>query len=114
MPFINSKISTDITPEQETTVKELLGQAISVIPGKSESWLMVGFEPNYKLYFKGDNSEPTAFVEVSVFGTENRQAFNMLTAKICEIFKQVLNIPQERVYVKYEATGNWGWNGGNF
>ena len=32
MPFINSKISTDITPEQETTVKELLGQAISVIP----------------------------------------------------------------------------------
>ena len=44
MPFINSKISTDITPEQETTVKELLGQAISGIPGKSESWLICNIE----------------------------------------------------------------------
>lgn len=114
MPFINSKISTDITPEQEATLKTMLGQAIAVIPGKSESWLMVGFEPNYKLYFRGDNSAPTAFVEVSVFGGENRQAFSVLTGKICEIFKQVLDIPQNRVYVKYEATSNWGWNGSNF
>ncbi|MDD6327693.1 MAG: phenylpyruvate tautomerase MIF-related protein [Eubacteriales bacterium] len=114
MPFINSKISTNITPEQEKTIKEKLGQAISIIPGKSESWLMLGFEPNYKLYFRGDCSMPTAFVEVSVFGGENRQAFSALTAKICEIFQEVLGIAPDHVYVKYEAVSNWGWNGGNF
>lgn len=114
MPFINSKISTGITKEQETEIKTLLGQAIQTIPGKSESWLMLGFEPEYTLYFRGDDSEPTAFVEVSVYGSENKQAFSALTGKICEIFNKVLGISPDHIYVKYEAVANWGWNGSNF
>ncbi len=113
MPFINSKISTSITKEQETEIKTLLGQAIQAIPGKSESWLMLGFEPEYTLYFRGDNSEPIAFVEVSVFGPENRQAFTTLTEKICDIFHKILGIAPDHIYVKYEAVANWGWNGFN-
>ena len=62
MPFINSKISTPISIEQEQALKTRLGQAISIVPGKSESWLMLGFEPNYNLYFRGSNSEPLAMV----------------------------------------------------
>lgn len=114
MPFINSKISTKITKEQETEIKAELGQAIKAIPGKSENWLMVGFEDEYTLYFRGDNSEPMAFVEVSVYGSENRQAFSTLTEKICEIYNRVLGISSDHIYVKYEATAHWGWNGGNF
>lgn len=114
MPFINSKISTKISDEQETKLKEALGQAISVIPGKSESWLMVGFEDDYKLYFKGDNSKPAAFVDVSVFGQDNPLAFDKLAGEICRIYKDVLGISPDRVYVKYSSTSNWGWNGGNF
>ncbi|MGN0152202.1 MAG: phenylpyruvate tautomerase MIF-related protein [Wujia sp.] len=114
MPFINSKISMSITKEQECEIKTQLGQAIKTIPGKSESWLMLGFEPEYSLYFRGDNTEPMAFVEVSVFGTENRQAFSELTARICDIFQKVLGIAPDHVYVKYEAVANWGWNGSNF
>lgn len=114
MPFINSKISTSLTNEQEQTIKSKLGQVISTIPGKSESWLMVGFEPDYRLYFRGDNSEPAAMVEVSVYGNENPGAFSKLTGQICEIFKEVLGIAPDHVYVKYQAVSNWGWNGSNF
>ena len=114
MPFINSKISVAITPEQETKIKSLLGEAIELIPGKSESWLMVGFEPEYKLYFRGNNSEPMAMVEVSVFGQENPAAFEKLTAEITKIFGEVLGIAADHIYIKYEAVSNWGWNGGNF
>lgn len=114
MPFINSKISTKITAEQEKEIKSRLGQAIALIPGKSESWLMLGFEPEYKLYFKGDNSAPLAFVEVSVFGGENRDGFDALTGAICKIFNEVLGIAPDHVYVKYEVAKYWGWNGGNF
>lgn len=114
MPFINSKISTSVTKEQEQEIKTLLGQAITAIPGKSEGWLMIGFENEYSLYFRGDNSQPMAFVEVSVFGSENKQAFSELTAKICDIYNKVLGIAPDHIYVKYEAVTNWGWNGGNF
>ena len=114
MPFINSKISTKISKEQETEIKTFLGQAISTIPGKSESWLMLGFEDEYSLYFRGDNSAPMAFVEVSIYGGENKAAFSALTGKICEVYGKVLGIAPDHIYVKYDTTTNWGWNGGNF
>lgn len=114
MPFIDSKVSVTISQEQEAELVKRLGQAISLIPGKSESWLMTGFEENYHLYFRGENNTPTAFVEVKVFGSENKAAFSALTAEICNIFQDVLKIPSDHVYVKYEVVANWGWNGGNF
>lgn len=114
MPFINSKISVALTDAQEQEIKSRLGQAITAIPRKSESWLMVGFEPEYKLYFRGSNDQPMAMVEVSVYGSENPSAFSKLTGEICKIFEEVLGIAPDHVYVKYQAVANWGWNGGNF
>ena len=114
MPFINSKVSVKLSDDQEKEIKTMLGQAITSIPGKSEAWLMLGFEDEYKLYFRGDNSQPCAFVEVSVYGQENPAAFSKLTGQICEIFGKVLGIAADHIYVKYEAVTNWGWNGGNF
>ena len=28
--------------------------------------------------------------------------------------EQELGIPQDRTYIRYTATTDWGWNGGNF
>ena len=114
MPFINSKITKKITREDEAVVKEKLGKAIELIPGKSEAWLMLNFEAESHLYFKGSNDKDIAYVEVSVFGSENKESFNNLTAEITKIFNEVLGIERERIYVKYETTTSWGWNGGNF
>ncbi len=114
MPFIDSKISIKVTEEQERELKTRLGRAIALLPGKSETWLMTGFEDNYHLYFRGDNSQPTAFVSVSVFGEPDGAAFSGLTAEITRIFGDVLGIAPDRIYVKYSATADWGWNGMNF
>lgn len=114
MPFINSKISVKITKEQEELIKSKLGKAISIIPGKSENWLMVGFEDEYKLYFKGEKFEKIAFVEVKIFGHANSEDFEKLTKEICNIYEEVLGIPQDKIYIKYEEVSEWGWNGSNF
>lgn len=114
MPFINSKISVKITKEQEERIKSKLGKAISIIPGKSENWLMVGFEDDYKLYFKGEKFEKIAFVEVKIFGHASSEVFGKLTREICSIYEEVLEIPQDKIYVKYEEVSQWGWNGNNF
>ena len=114
MPFIDSKVSVKITDEQEKELKSRLGQAISVIPGKSESWLMTGFEDGYHLYFRGDNSEPIAYIEVRIFGGPNKAAFQKMTEEITKIYGDVLGIAPDHMYIKYSATPDWGWNGGNF
>lgn len=113
MPFINTKYSADITAAQEEQIKTALGKAVSVL-GKSEAWLMVGFEPKCSLYFKGEKSEKIAFVEVSLFGSANPSACDKMTGEICGILGDVLGVPADKVYVKYSPTDNWGWNGGNF
>ena len=113
MPFINTKYSQDITPEQEESLKAALGEAVKLI-GKTESWLMVGFEDEYTLYFKGNKCEKAAFVEVKIYGSASSQAYDRMTGEICRIYEEELGIPASQIYVTYQAIPDWGWNGGNF
>ena len=75
---------------------------------------MVGVEDNYKLYFAGEKLEKGAFIEVKLFGKASSEAYEKLTVEICKIYEEELNIPKDKVYVKYEEVSNWGWNGFNF
>ena len=87
MPFINSKISVALTDAQEQEIKSRLGQAITAIPGKSESWLMVGFEPEYKLYFRGSKDQPMAMVEwvgTSLGACLGREIFRMPSSYLAD------------------------------
>lgn len=112
MPFINTKTNVPISKEKEIAVKTRLGQAIALLPGKSENWLMVGFEPETPLYFRGSDSENIAFVDVSVYGRLSKPACDKLTAAITEILREELDIHQ--IYVKYGEVEIWGFNGSNF
>ena len=114
MPMIQTKTSVEITKEQELQLKSELGKAIAILPGKSEQWLMLSFEDKCRMYFKGDNSAPLAYIEVKVFGKINPAACEKLTAKICDIFNDILGIAPANTYVKYEEVSLWGWNGCNF
>ncbi len=114
MPFIDSKVSVKVSKEQETELKSRLGQAISIIPGKSEGWLMVGIEDEYHLYFRGEDNEPMAFIEVRMFGEPNKDAFEKMTAELTKIYGEILGIAADHMYIKYSATTDWGWNGTNF
>lgn len=113
MPFINVKTNVSVSEEQKTSIKSAMGRAITAIPGKSESWLMVGIEPEYALWFKGEDT-PAAMVEVSVFGSPSSDALGALTSHITGILTDNIGVPADRIYVKYTSTADWGWNGSNF
>ena len=114
MPFINLKTNVKIDEEKEEKIKNGFGKAISVLPGKSEAWLMLNFEDGCRLYFKGDNSRPLAFVEVKVYGTLQEKSCNNLTKEISDIIEKELSIKKDGIYVKYEEVEYWGFNGANF
>lgn len=114
MPFINSRVSVPMTGQQKESLKQQLGEAISIIPGKSEQWLMLEFADNCDLYFQGNNTLPTAFVEIKVFGSIPAECLDEMTKTVCRIYEECLQIKKERIYVKYEESCKWGWNGSNF
>lgn len=114
MPFIGTKVNVKVSKEQETQLKEELGRAIEIIPGKTEQWLMLELEDNCRMYFRGNQDSGMAFVEVKIYGKAEKRVLHELTGKICEIFEEVLGISSDSTYIKYEEVANWGWNGGNF
>lgn len=114
MPYIRTTVSNELTDEKREAIKTKLGQAIALIPGKSESWLMLSFEDNMKMYFRGDESEDYAYLEVSLFGSASDAAYDRLTAALSEIINEELGIGRENIYIKYEEAEHWGWNGNNF
>lgn len=113
MPFINTKTTAVISKEQETELKDKMGKAISLI-GKSESWLMLNFEDNCRLYFKGDNSKDIAIAEIALFGKASDSQYDALTEKLTEIISDTLKIEPSNIYIKYEEVDHWGYSGFNF
>ena len=115
MPVIHTHVSTSITQEQRERIKAAYGRAIVAVPGKSERWLMCPFEQNMPIYFAGDDSKPAAYVEVNVFGHDvPKSSWQQLTRAITSTLGDELGIPADRMYIRYTATTDWGWNGGNF
>lgn len=113
MPFINTKTNTDIPKEKEEIIKAKFGKAIASL-GKSEGWLMLNFEDNCRLWFKGDNSKKMAISHVSLFGRASDSAYEKMTRQITDILSEELDILPDCIYVKYDEVDTWGWNGDNF
>ena len=59
MPYISTQISTSLSPDKETALKAKFGNAIKLL-GKTESWLMLSFEDNCRLWFQGNQEKPCA------------------------------------------------------
>ena len=113
MPFIDSKITIPVTQEKREAIKAEFGSAISIL-NKPESFLMLGFEDNYDLYMGGKKLDRGAYVSVSLFGEASSAQYEQMTAEICRLFEEYLEIPAQAVYITYHGVNDWGWNGSNF
>lgn len=112
MPFINVKTNVKISRENEVAIKTMLGEAIALIPGKSEKSIMLSMEES-RMWFRGTD-EPCAMVSVWALGQANRDGYDKMTSKICTDLEEILHISASRIYIKYSETLNWGCNGSNF
>lgn len=111
MPYIQTRTNVNVSNEAKENIKKRLGEAATII-GKSESWLMTEIVDNCNLYFRGDNSEPIAYVDVKLYGKSNN--YNEVTKAITDITNSELGVKPDHVYVSYSEFDNWGWNGNNF
>lgn len=113
MPYIHIKTNVSMDEQTQVLLKTQLGQAITALPGKSEAWLMVELTAEAAIWFQGTD-EPAAMADVALYGSAQDDAYDSLTARICDIVNNALEIPQDRIYTKYTETPVWGWNGSNF
>lgn len=110
MPFIDVSVNVGLNKDKKESIKTQCGKAISLIPGKSESYLMVKVQDNCSMWFKGAG-EPCAMCSVSVFGNASSQSCEALTKELCEILEREADIDPSRTYVKFQFIDTWGYNG---
>ena len=113
MPYIATSTNISISGRRKEAIKERMGRAIELIPGKTEGWLMLSFRDNVSMYFKGED-DPCAICQVKLFGSASEETYAELTEALTEILNDELDLDPDRIYVTYEEIGVWGWNGGNF
>ncbi len=112
MPYIATTTNVSVSSRRKELIKERMGKAIELIPGKSESWLMLSFRDNVSMFFKGED-EPCAIMQVKLFGSAGEEDYANLTEALTDIIREELDIDPDRIYVAYEEINTWGWNGGN-
>ena len=113
MPYIKITTSKTISKQNESALTEKLGEIISIIPGKSERWLMLCYEDNMRMALGGDDFLGTAMIEVSSFGRTEREVYDRFTAALTEALSETIDLSPERIYIKYQEHSIWGYSGIN-
>ena len=114
MPYIDITTTKVATEAEAADLKARLGELISIFPGKSEAWLMIALRDGCKMAFRGTTDKDTAMVEVKLFGKAAKGACDEFTKAACAALNEVLKIPTDRIYIKYEECFLWGYDGENF
>lgn len=113
MPFIDVKTTAQLTDSKKEIIKSELGKAVTIL-NKSETYLMVGIDDNYDLWFAGNKLDKGAYISVSLFGDAEKTAYELMTKVICDLMEREVNIEPSKVYITYHPVYDWGWNGSNF
>ncbi|MBQ1493027.1 MAG: hypothetical protein IIZ39_13795 [Blautia sp.] len=111
MPFITCKVSCPLSWEQEVEIKERMGKAIELVPGKSEEYLLLSLEGDSHLWLRGEKDKPIGYIEAAIFGNEGHVGHAAFSAAVADIFHEVLGIPLENLYIRYEDICAWSVGG---
>ena len=117
MPLLNIRTSVPVLmPEQTKSLQLECSQIISEDIGKSLDFVMILIDTNQSIYFASNDDLPAAYLELKNIGTMSPELTNLLANKLCNKVKEVIGVPENRVYIEFQesARHHWGWNGKNF
>ena len=104
MPYI--RVETNVVIENPEPLKRALGQAISLLLGKSEAITMVLLNDGLNMSFSGDSS-PCAMVETQVNPSSDLSTHREYAARLQEILSQHTGIPAERIFLTLSKVEFW-------
>ena len=111
MPFIEVKTAKKLKSDVKNALREAIGASISLIPGKAEEKLMMSIMDAQPLYFRGEERDNCAFVEVRLKDKAELADKQKLTVAIYDALEQKAGIAKDDVYLCFMEFDNWGSRG---
>ena len=111
MPFINAKVTKELSTEKKDELKAALAKAVGLI-GKAETWVMVDIEDKQDIWLGGEKKESAGYVSIELVGKADENASLTLSKAVCNVMENTLSIPADSTYITIkEFDGyHWGWN----
>lgn len=104
MPYI--QVKTNIEIKDKEYLKSLLGQLVTIIPGKSEARLMVSLYEKESLYFGGSDA-PCCMVETLVNPGTDFSCNEAYCKALIENVSKALDIPEHRFFTTIDKQEFW-------
>ncbi|OOG25592.1 hypothetical protein B1C78_06405 [Thioalkalivibrio denitrificans] len=114
MPLLSIETNQAVDDGAVARLLETASRALAERLGKPERYVMVRFNRNPDMLFAGEDTA-LAYLEVKSIGLSDSQTGD-LSAMLCDLLEQELQIPRDRVYIEFSNAPRklWGWNGGTF
>lgn len=111
MPFVIASVNRPMSEAQKLELKARIGKAMELLPGLSESSLLLGFEENQTFYIRGDGQQKIAYIRADLFGNEAHIGFDQFGAAITAALVDILHIPPENIYIRFGDIQAWSVGG---
>ena len=114
MPLLKLETTIPLSDEKRKALLVSLSRIVAGTIGKPEQYVMVVVNPA-AILMSGKPGE-AAFVDVRSIGGLSDAVNRQLTQNICNLLKDSLDVPPDRIYLNFTdvAADNWGWNGNTF
>lgn len=109
MPFIRTTTNVVLDVSKENSLREGTASFVKEILGKDPIRMMTAYEGSMHLC-RGQSENravPTAFVECKFFGGGGYEVFEKFDAAMHALYKEVLDIEPQNLYIKYEVINGW-------
>lgn len=111
MPYIDVKVTPELNKDEKDLMAKKLGELISIIPGKSESSLMINITDNSAVYFGGKVKQKAAFVDIRIYGKAEQKYKEQLISAVSDELGSAYGIQKSDIYINFFEMQNWGLNG---
>jgi phenylpyruvate tautomerase PptA (4-oxalocrotonate tautomerase family) len=114
MPLLRLETTAALAEDKRQALLAALSKAVAETIGKPEQYVMVAAS-QAAMQMSGSPGD-AAFVDVRSIGGLGGDVNRKLSQKVCQLLRDSLGIPQDRVYLNFTdvKAGQWGWNGNTF
>lgn len=110
MPFIHAHIGPRLTEPQRDEVKRMLGDKISLLPGKSEASLMIRIDAGTAMYFRGE-PDACAMIQVHLYQASVREAKARFAAEVIDALGSLTGLQADQIYLHFFEHQEWAAGG---
>lgn len=110
MPYIQVSLSEKLDAQKTDTLKTMFGEKIELLPGKSESVLMVRIDDARTMYFRGLPGQ-CAMIEVHLYKDSPKEAKSAFASAVLGAFSELTGVPIDQIFMNFTEYTDWASRG---